>query len=246
MVLSIQHSSNSANREVSDRSNQLIDLFPKESQNSISSSDRVVLPAKKIIYQPDEVIQKVYFPIKGIVSLTNVGNDGEMVEFATIGREGAIGLAALFGVKQPNSLAIAQTDCIALGLPLSFLKREFERSGEVRRILLLYSQALLFQVAQNVYCSCHHVLEQRLARWLLAYSDRLETRKISLTQETLADLLGVRRASLSVIASDLRNRKLIKYNRGKITICDREGLRMVACKCDRLISAEYARLFDIA
>lgn len=245
MVLSIQNPSISGNGGTSDRSNQLIDLFPRELQNSISPSDRVIIPAKKTIYRPDKAIQKVYFPIKGNVSLINAGDDGEIVEFATIGHEGAIGLAALFGVKQPNSLAIAQTDCVAIGLPLSFLKREFERGGEVQRILLLYSQALLFQVAQNVYCSCHHVLEQRLARWLLAYSDRLETSKILLTQETLADLLGVRRASLSVIAGDLRNRKLIKYNRGKIKICDREGLEMVACQCDRLISAEYARLFDI-
>lgn len=246
MVLSIRHPSKSDNAEVSDRSNQLIDLFPWELQNSISASDRVILPAKKIIYQPDEEIQKVYFPIKGIVSLINLGEDGKMAEFTMVGYEGAIGQAALFGVKQPSSLAIAQTHCIAIGLPLSFLQREFDRGGEVQRILLLYSQALMFHVAQNVYCSCHHVLEQRLARWLMAYSDRTQTHRILLTQETLADLLGVRRASLSVIASDLRNRKLINYNRGKITICDREGLRMVACKCDRLISAEYARLFGIA
>lgn len=243
MVLSIQHRSRLKNGRA-DRHNQLIDLFPAKLQNSISASDRLVIPAKTSIYQPNQTNDRVYFPLQGIVSLLNIGESGAVAEFATVGNEGAIGTAALLGVDSTNSLAIAQTNCVALGLSTDFLKREFDRDSKLQQIILLYYQALLFQVAQNVYCSCHHLLEQRLARWLLAYSDRLETPTISITQENLSDLLGVRRASLSVIAGDLRQRNLIHYNRGKITISDLQALRQIACNCDRLICAEYVRLFS--
>lgn len=242
MVLSIQHHSKLRNGIV-DYHNQLIDLFPAKLQTLISPSDRLIIPAKTSIYQPNKTIDRVYFPLKGIVSLLNIGESGAVAEFATVGNEGAIAVAALLGVNSINSLALAQTDCVAIGLSTDLLKREFNRGGKLQQIMLLYYQALLFQVAQNVYCSCHHLLEQRLARWLLAYSDRLTTPTISITQETLSDLLGVRRASLSVIAGDLRQRNLIHYNRGRITIPAPEALRKIACNCDRLIADEYARLF---
>lgn len=241
MVLSIQHRSRLKNGR-DDSYNQLINLFPAKLQ-VLTSPNRLVIPAKTSIYQPNQTIDRVYFPLKGIVSLLNIGESGAVAEFATVGNEGAIGVAALLGVNSTNSLAIAQTDCVAIALSSNFLKREFDRGGKPQQVLLLYYQALLFQVAQNVFCSCHHLLEQRLARWLLAYSDRLETPKISITQETLSDLLGVRRASLSVIAGDLRQRNLIHYNRGRITIPDPQALRKIACNCDRLIADEYARLF---
>ena len=125
-----------------------------------------------------------------------------------------------------SNIAIAQTDCVAISLPVSILRREFTRKEELQRILLLYTQALFTQVAQNVFCSCHHTLEQRLARWLLFYSDRLETNKILITQETLADLLGVRRSSLSAVAVDLRRRNLINYNRGKVMHTSARYLRI--------------------
>lgn len=212
-------------------------------QNSISASDRLIIPAKTSIYQPNQKIDRVYFPLKRIVSLLNIGESGAVAEFATVGNEGAIGTAALLGVNSTLSLAIAQTKCVGISLSTNLLKREFSQGGRLQQIILLYHQALLFQVAQNVYCSCHHLLEQRLARWLLAYSDRLKTPTISITQETLSDLLGVRRASLSVIAGDLRQKNLIHYNRGKIKIPDLQALRQIACNCDRIIADEYARLF---
>lgn len=240
MVLSIQRPSKLGNG-IADYHNQLIDLFPAKLQTLISPN-RLVIPAKTSIYQPNQTIDRVYFPLKGIISLLNIGKSGAVAEFATVGNEGAIGLAALLGVNSTNSLAIAQTNCVAIGLSTDFLKREFSRGGKLQQIILLYYQALLFQTAQNVYCSCHHLLEQRLARWLLAYSDRLKTPKFSITQETLSDLLGVRRASLSVIAGNLRQRNLIDYNRGRITIPNPDALRKIACNCDLLICAEYARL----
>ncbi len=142
------------------------------------------------------------------------------------------------------SYAVVQTDCVALSLASEIIKQEFANHGELQQILLLYTQALFTQVAQNVLCSCHHTLEQRLARWLLSFSDRLGTNRLSLTQETMAELLGVRRSSLSVVANQLRQKNLIDYSRGRIILQNPVNLRNIACKCDRIISDEYNRLFD--
>jgi len=156
-----------------------------------------------------------------------------------------VSITGFLGGNKSSNLVTAQTDCIAISLPVNILRREFNRGGELQRILLLYVQALHYQVSQNVFCSCHHTLEQRLARWLLFYRDRLGKKQFRLTQETLADLLGVRRSSLSAVAVDLRQRNLIHYSRGKIMILDPEALKQAACECDHSISNEYKRLFDL-
>jgi CRP-like cAMP-binding protein len=245
MVLSIQHSPNSHKQEISDPTNQLLNSLPEsELTNLRVHSESLIIPAKKSLYKLDEPIDRVYFPLRGIISLVNISEDGLIAETAAISNEGMVGIAGFLGGNFVSSLAITTTDCVAISLPIDILRREFARGGELQRILLLYTQALLTQVSQNVFCSCHHTLEQRLARWLLFYRDCLETNKILLTQETLADLLGVRRSSLSVVAAELRQRNIINYNRGKITIVNYVALRMVACRCDRIILEEYTRLFS--
>lgn len=245
MVLSIQRPTNSINHELRDRSNQLLNLLPKsELQNLLAYSERTTIPAKKNLYKPDELIRQVYFPLQGIISLTIVNEDGLIAESATVSNEGMVSVAGFLGGNRSSNLVIAQTDCIAISLPINILRREFNRGEELQRILLLYVQALHYQVSQNVFCSCHHTLEQRLARWLLFYRDRLGKNQFRLTQEILADLLGVRRSSLSAVAVDLRQRNLINCNRGRITILNSEALREIACSCDRLISDEYTRLFN--
>lgn len=246
MVLSIQHLPRFGSKELPDNANQLLNLIPEsELQNLLSSSDRIILPTKKTLYKPNEAIEKVYFPIRGIISLVNISEEGLITEFAAVSNEGMVSIAAFLGANFSSSFAIVQTNCITLSLPADILRREFSSGGELQRILLLYSQALFSQVSQNVFCSCHHTLEQRLARWLLSYSDRLGERELLLTQETLADLIGVRRSSLSVVAGELRQRSLINYNRGKIMIQNPVALRKVACECDRLISEEYSRLLNL-
>ncbi|MBE9045670.1 Crp/Fnr family transcriptional regulator [Pleurocapsales cyanobacterium LEGE 10410] len=245
MLLSIKRPPPIEDGERDDTANRLLKLLPKsELHHLLDNSERIVVPAKTIFYQPNQAIEKVYFPLQGVVSLMNIGEEGLTAEVAMVSEEGAIGVAALLGNNFSSHLAIAQTDYIALSFPTYFLRKELNRSRELHRILLLYSQALFFQVSQNVFCSCHHTLEQRLARWLLAYRDRLQTSGLLLTQETLADLLGVRRSSLSVVATDLRQRNLIYYNRGKITISNYQELRQIACKCDRLILDEYSHLLN--
>ena len=177
--------------------------------------------------------------------MVNISKAGLIAEFATVSNEGMIGTATFLGDDFVANLAIAQTDCVAISLPVNVLQQEFACGGKLQRILLLYAQIFLAQLSQNVFCSCHHTLERRLARWLLSYSDRLSTRKLALTQETLADLIGVRRSSLSVVAADLRQRKLIDYKRGKIMILNPVALREVSCECDRLISNKYSRLLNL-
>jgi CRP-like cAMP-binding protein len=243
MVLSIQHFTNRDFQEIPDRANQLLNLLPgNELQNLLIYAKRIILPAKKTIHNPYKAIEKVYFPIRGIISLLNISQEGLVAESATVSNEGIIGLAGFLGGNIASNWAIAQTECIVLSLPINILRRELARNGELQRILLLYSQALLAQISQNVLCSCHHTLEQRLARWLIFYSDRLSRKQLLLTQETLADLLGVRRSSLSIVAGDLRKRKLIDYSRGRILIENPVALRKVACQCDRTILNEYTRL----
>ncbi len=246
MVLSVQHSLRLRNGEIPVRANQLLSLLPEsELQNLLFNSDCMMIRAKKALYKPNEAIEKVYFPIRGIISLVNISKAGLIAEFATVSNEGMIATATFLGNDFVASLAIAQTDCLAISLPVNVLRHEFACGGELQRILLLYSQVFLAQLSQNVFCSCHHTLERRLARWLLSYSDRLNTRKLTLTQETLADLIGVRRSSISVVAADLRKKKLIDYSRGKIMILNPVALRKVSCECDRLISDKYSRLLNL-
>ena len=246
MVLSIQRPTSLDYRNWLNSENRLLNLLPEsERQNILVYSDRVTLSAKTNLYQFDEPIERVYFPLQGIISLTNVDRNGAMSEVAAVSNEGMVNIASFLGGNISAIVAIAQTDCIAVSLPVNILRREFARGGELQRILLLYTQALFTQVSQNVFCSCHHTLEQRLARWLLFYSDRLQSKTLMLTQETLADLLGVRRSSLSVVAVNLRQRRLIRYSRGKITILDTETLRQLSCRCDRLIANEYNRLLSL-
>ncbi|VEP16900.1 conserved hypothetical protein [Hyella patelloides LEGE 07179] len=247
MVLSIPHPPNAENKEPSYRANYLLSLLSESDFNSlIANSNRIFLPSKTVLHQPNEPIQKVYFPLRGIISLVSASQEGLIAELATVSNKGMVGIAAFLGGSFLSSFAVVQTDCIAITLNADILRHEFARGGELQKILLLYTQALFSQTSQNVFCSCHHTIEQRLARWLLSFSDRLEQRKLLLTQETLADLLGVRRSSLSVVANKFRQRNLIDYSRGRIMIQNPVALRKVACECEQIIAAEYFRLMNVS
>lgn len=176
--------------------------------------------------------------------MVNVTEEGLIAQTFAVSNEGMVGIAAFLGGYFLPGFTVVQTDCIAISISTDIFKQKFACSADLRRILLLYTQALFSQVSQNVFCSCHHTIEQRLARWLLFCRERTSTKNLFFTQETLADLLGVRRSSLSIVANDLRQKNLIDYGRGRITIQNPVALSKVACECDRLVSAEYSRLFD--
>ncbi|MGF1538959.1 MAG: Crp/Fnr family transcriptional regulator [Pleurocapsa sp.] len=245
MVLSIQYPPHFGHKKLPHNTNRLLCLLSEsERLNLVSQSNRIFLPPKTTIHQPNEQIDQVYFPIQGIISLLNTTKEGLSAATATVSNEGMIGIAAFLGGYFVSSYAVVQTDCVAISLAANIIQQEFANHSELQPILLLYTQALLAEVSQNVLCSCHHTLEQRLARWLLSFSDRLGTNTLLLTQETMAELLGVRRSSLSVVASEFRQKNLIDYSRGRIVIQNPANLRKVACECDRLILDEYTRLFD--
>ena len=236
MVLSIQCLPNAGNKELPNSANHLLNLLPKaELEALIASSHRVFFSPKSILHEPNEAIEQVYFPLRGIISLLNTSPEGLIAGVLTISNEGLVGIAAILENSSVASLAVVQTDCIALAVDAAILRKEFDRGGELQRILLRYTKTLLDRGLQNVFCSCHHTIEQRLARWLLTFSDRLNSNRLLLTQETLADLLGVRRSSLSVVANELRQQGLIDYSRGRIIIHDRSTLAKVACDCDRVV-----------
>lgn len=247
MVLSIQHPPDYSSRQFPSTNNQLLRLLSEsDRQNLVAKSNYLVLPPKTILHQPNEPIKKVYFPLQGIISLVNnTAKEGWLAQTVAVGKEGMVGIAAFLGGNYLPYLAVVQTDCIAISLDADILQQEFARGGELQPILLLYLQALFTQVSQNVFCSCHHTIEQRLARWLLSFSDRLGKRELLLTQEILADLIGVRRSSLSVVAKELRQRHLISYSRGRIMIQNPVALRKIACECDLIIQDEYSRLFQL-
>ena len=220
-------------------------LSESDRQNLVSNSNIIFFPPKTTLFKPNKPIKKVYFLIRGIVSLITTNPEGLITEIASVSNEGMVGIEAFLGGNFLPSLAVVQTNCTVISLAAEKIKQEFSRGGDLQQILLLYTQALFTQVSQNVFCSCHHTIEQRLARWLLACSYRLGKRELLLTQEKLADLLGVRRSSLSVVARELRHRNLIDYSRGRIIIQNSEALKKVTCECDRTISAEYSRLFGV-
>lgn len=243
MVLSIRYPSSFPTGKTPHPSNQLLDLLPSSERLSlIRKSQRIILATKTTIYFPGNPIDKVYFPVNGIISSLDLDREGLTAQTFALSNEGLLGISAFLGGNFPLGLAIARTSCDTISLPAEILQREFARGGELHRILLLYTRALFFQISQNVFCSCHHTLEQRLARWLLFYCDRLSSRELLLTQENLAESLGVRRSSLSVVATEFRQRSSIDYSRGKITVLNLLSLRKISCKCDRLIAHEYSRL----
>ena len=268
MLLSIPHCSGE-NSKSSYRANHLLNLLPKsELDILIAHANQVFLSPKTVICKANEPVDQVYFPLKGVISWVTSSQNGLMSDVLTIGNEGMIGTAAFLGGNCISSFATVQTDCIAISLNAQFLKQMFNKGGELPRILLLYTQFLLSEALQNVFCSCHHTIEQRLARWLILYSDlafseaqcgqqnwRIRDRytpskqrslqkiiPLIITQETLANSLGVRRSSLSVVANKLRQQNLISYSRGRIIIQDYSALKKVACECNQLISQEYCRL----
>ena len=216
---------------------------------------------KTVIFKPHEPIDRVYFPLKGAISLVSISQNGLMSDVLTISNEGMIGTVAFLGGCSFSNFAIVQTECIAVSLSANLLQQMFYKNGELQKILLLYTQFLLSQALQNVFCSCHHTIEQRLARWLIFFSDRAyasvtirskvaqkhslrKSLPLIITQEALANLLGVRRSSLSVVANRFRQQNLISYSRGRIVIQNYAALKKVACECNHLISQEYFRLLN--
>ena len=202
----------------------------------------VPMPLGEVLYESGSRLRHVYFPTTCIVSLLYVMEDGATAEIAVVGNEGVIGIALFMGGETTPSRALVQSKGQAYRLKSQLLKEEFNRSGEMQHLLLRYTQALLTQMAQTAVCNRHHSVDQQLCRWLLLSLDRLSTNKLSMTQELIANMLGVRREGVTEAAGKLQAAGLIHYSRGHITVLDRPRLEALACECYAVVKKEFDRL----
>ena len=206
------------------------------------TSKRCSVGVKHVIYEPNGAITHVYFPTGCIISLVTYLEDGSAVEMATIGLEGMVGLPIFLGSDTMPSRAFGQIPGDALRITAAAFKAAIKRNRPLVRVLNRYTQALFNQVAQTTACNRVHLVEQRCARWLLQTHDRVGSDQFFLTQEFLAQMLGVRRSGVSAAAGLLQKAGLIRYARGRITVLDRPGLESAACECYGVIKREFDRL----
>ncbi len=188
----------------------------------------------------------VYFPTTSIVSLLYVMEDGSSAEIAVVGNEGIVGISLFMGGETTTSRAVVQSAGHAYRLRGQSIKDSFLRAGTMQRLLLCYTQALLTQMAQTAVCNRHHSIDQQLCRWLLISLDRLPSNVLVMTQELIANMLGVRREGVTEAAGKLQRAGLIHYNRGKITVLDRPGLERRVCECYQVVKTEFDRLIPPA
>jgi CRP-like cAMP-binding protein len=213
-------------------------LLPKLELVPMSLGEKVCEPGMQMRY--------VYFPTDCIVSLLYVMEDGASAEIAVVGNEGIVGVSLFMSGESTTSWAVVQSAGHAYRLKAQLLKDEFYRAGPMQRLLLRYTQALLTQMAQTAVCNRHHSVDQQLCRWLLLSIDRLPSDELVMTQELIANMLGVRREGVTEAAGNLQNAGLIHYNRGKITVVDRPGLEKRVCECYAVVRKEFERLLPEA
>ena len=204
--------------------------------------EAVDLPLGKALYESGSTLTHVYFPTTAIVSLLYVMEDGASAEIVVVGNEGLIGIALFMGGQTTPSRAVVQSAGRGFRLKPELVMAEFNRSGPVLHLLLRYTQALITQMAQTAVCNRHHSLDQQLCRWLLLSLDRLNSKQLVMTQELIANMLGVRREGVTEAAGRLQKDGLIRYRRGQITVLDRARLEQRTCECYAVVKREYSRL----
>ena len=204
--------------------------------------EAVDMPLGKVLYEPGDKLSHLYFPTTSIVSLLYVMENGASAEIAVVGHEGIVGISMFMGGNSTSSRAVVQSAGRGFRLKSDLLMREFNRAGPVLHLLLRYTQALITQMAQTAVCNRHHNLDQQLCRWLLLSLDRLHSNELVMTQELIANMLGVRREGVTEAAGHLHKAALIKYQRGHITVLDRARLEQRVCECYAVVKKEYDRL----
>ncbi|MBW4650515.1 MAG: Crp/Fnr family transcriptional regulator [Kastovskya adunca ATA6-11-RM4] len=223
--------------------NKLLAALPREDyERLLPYLESVFLDFKQYLYLPNQPIEYVYFPLDGIISLLTVLGDGGTIEVATVGNEGMIGIPVLLGVDQLPAETMVQVPGKALRMQVDVFKREVPVGSSFHKLLLLYVQARVNHLMQSAGCNRLHSIEQRCCRWLLLTQDRVATDEFPLTQEFLSQMLGVRRASVSEVAATLQKEGLIRYNRGKMKVIDRERLKATSCECYQVFTEEYERI----
>jgi CRP-like cAMP-binding protein len=227
----------------SPRDNHILDALPQMERDRLFPHLKLVpMTLGMVLYESGAALRHIYFPTNSIVSLLYVMQDGASAEIAVVGNEGAIGVSLFMGGETTPSRAIVQSAGHAYRLTGNRLKQEFNRHGEMLHVLLRYTQSLITQMAQTAVCNRHHSLDQQLCRWLLLSLDRLSGNQLQMTQELIANMLGVRREGVTEAAGKLQKLGVIKYVRGKITVLDRPQLESLSCECYAVVKRETDRL----
>jgi CRP-like cAMP-binding protein len=223
--------------------NQLLAAIPAEVQKRLFPDlELVPMPLGKVLYESGDVLRHVYFPTDSIVSLLYVMESGASAEISVVGNDGIVGISLFMGGESTPSRAIVQSAGFAYRLPGQRLKDEFNRHSEMQLLMLRYTQALITQMAQTAACNRHHSIDQQLCRWLLLSLDRLAGDRLTMTQELIANMLGVRREGVTDAAGKLHRLRVIDYQRGEITILNRAKLEALSCECYAVVKRETDRL----
>jgi len=225
------------------RQNNILDALPAEERERLFPHLTLVeMPLGMVLYEAGEALRHIYFPTDSIVSLLYVMKDGASAEITVVGNEGAIGVSLFMGGETTPSRGIVQSAGSAYRLSGRRLKQEFERHGQLLHVLLRYTQSLITQMAQTAVCNRHHSIDQQLCRWLLLSLDRLPSNRLNMTQELIANMLGVRREGVTGAAGKLQDLGVIHYSRGRITVLDRPKLEQLSCECYAVVKQETDRL----
>lgn len=227
--------------------NYLLSALPSvEYQRLLPDLERVELALGQVIYEPGGELRYVYFPTTSIVSLLYVMENGASAEIAVVGKDGLIGVALFMGGGSMPNRAVVQSAGHAYRMRAQRLMTEFNRYEVLLHLLLRYTQALITQMAQTAVCNRHHSVDQQLCRWLLLSLDRLPSNQLKMTQELIANMLGVRREGVTEAAGNLQQAGLIQYSRGQITVLDRVGLEARVCECYQVVKTESDRLLPVS
>jgi CRP-like cAMP-binding protein len=223
--------------------NQILEALPAEERaRLLPHLEHVELPLGMSLYESGDAQRHIFFPTDSIVSLLYVLADGASAEIAVVGNEGVIGVSLFMGGETTPSRAIVQSAGFAYRLMGTRLKEEFNRHGQMLHLLLRYTQSLITQMAQTAVCNRHHTVDQQLCRWLLLSLDRLSGNHLDMTQELIANMLGVRREGVTTAAGKLQRLGVIRYSRGRITVLDRAQLESLSCECYAVVKKETDRL----
>jgi CRP-like cAMP-binding protein len=230
-------------RSLDPLNNRLLAALPEgERTRWLPQLERVNMPLGQVLYESGKTLSHVYFPTTAIVSLLYVMENGASAEIAVVGNEGIVGISLFMGGESTPSRAVVQSAGGGFRLKAQLMKDEFNRAGPVLHLLLRYTQALITQMAQTAVCNRHHSLDQQLCRWLLLSLDRLAGTELVMTQELIANMLGVRREGVTEGALKLQRAGIIRYARGRISVLDRAALEQRTCECYAVVKSEYDRL----
>ena len=232
---------------ISPLQNHLLNALPEEVKERLFPFVELVkLELGLVMYEAGDTLANVYFPVDAIVSLLYVMESGSSAEISVVGNEGVVGIALFMGGESTSSRAVVQSEGYAFRLKAKHLTDEFNRHGKLLDLMLRYTQSLITQMSQTAVCNRHHTIDQQLCRWLLLSLDRLPDNKITMTQELIANMLGVRREGVTEAAGKLQKKGVVDYHRGHITVLDRSKLETLSCECYSVVKKETDRLLPYA